>query len=394
MVRIEKPLNVLLEFLLQNNSSSRISSLQDKQFMKQHIKTLHHHPKRVIIISLTIALIIGFLGYLAISKSRNFTPSDNSALINPNENSPSVRNLTLGFLAAGRIKSVSVKAGDVVKKGQVLATLDAGNVVGALDQAKASYAIAQANYQKIINGATGPTIDVAKATVNTAKVSLNEITKQQEVLVNNAYKSLLNSSIQAVAVSDYGAITAPVITGTYDCSNEGVYNLNTYTSSNGTSVYYTGLETGSVLSTNAPKAIGTCGLFLSYPSSAGILTPVAQFVIQIPNKSAANYTSNLNAYQLALQNKEQAIAGAQATLDQANANLTSIVTTARPEDVATAQAQMENANGALKIAQAAYDNTIIVAPADGTVTSVAITPGQIAVPNASAIEFISNSSSN
>ncbi|MDE2399676.1 MAG: biotin/lipoyl-binding protein [Patescibacteria group bacterium] len=362
--------------------------------MKQHIKTLHHHPKRVIIISLTIALIIGFLGYLAISKSRNFTPSDNSALINPNENSPSVRNLTLGFLAAGRIKSVSVKAGDVVKKGQVLATLDAGNVVGALDQAKASYAIAQANYQKIINGATGPTIDVAKATVNTAKVSLNEITKQQEVLVNNAYKSLLNSSIQAVAVSDYGAITAPVITGTYDCSNEGVYNLNTYTSSNGTSVYYTGLETGSVLSTNAPKAIGTCGLFLSYPSSAGILTPVAQFVIQIPNKSAANYTSNLNAYQLALQNKEQAIAGAQATLDQANANLTSIVTTARPEDVATAQAQMENANGALKIAQAAYDNTIIVAPADGTVTSVAITPGQIAVPNASAIEFISNSSSN
>jgi len=86
---------------------------------------------------------------------------------------------------------------------------------------------------------------------------------------------------------------------------------------------------------------------------------------------------------LALSAKEQAINGAQATLDQANASLTALVTAARPEDVAAAE-------GAVQIAQAAYENTIITAPTDGTVVSVNISPGQIATPNAPAIEFISS----
>jgi multidrug resistance efflux pump len=67
------------------------------------------------------------------------------------------------------------------------------------------------------------------------------------------------------------------------------------------------------------------------------------------------------------------------------------VSAARPEDVAVAQAQMDNAKGAVQIAQANLKNTIITAPADGTILSVAITPGQIAIPNAPAIEFISSS---
>ena len=99
--------------------------------------------------------------------------------------------------------------------------------------------------------------------------------------------------------------------------------------------------------------------------------------------------ANYNAYQVAQGTKNQAIANAQATLDQANTSLTALVAAARPEDVATAQAQMDNASGAVQIAQAAFQNTIITAPSDGTVVSVAIAPGQIATPNSPAIEFTS-----
>ena len=104
--------------------------------------------------------------------------------------------------------------------------------------------------------------------------------------------------------------------------------------------------------------------------------------------------ANYNAYQTALQTKTQAISNAQASLDQANASLTALVTAARPEDVATAEAQVNNAEGAVQIAEAAYENTIITAPSDGTIASVAIAPGQIATPNAPAIEFTSLTSSN
>src|ERR1035437_2611375 len=173
--------------------------------MKQHIISLPHHPKRVIIISLIIALAIGTFYYLKINK-KTLLPvvTDNSNLSNLSENGNSSLppNLTLGFLVGGRIKSVSVKAGDVVKKGQVLATLDAGNAVGVLAQARAAYETAKANYQKVINGAVGTAIDVAKAAVNTAEVNLNEITKQQNTLVANAYRTLLNSTLSATTVGD------------------------------------------------------------------------------------------------------------------------------------------------------------------------------------------------
>jgi multidrug efflux pump subunit AcrA (membrane-fusion protein) len=355
----------------------------------RHIKSLPHHPKRVILISLIIALIIGTFAYIKINKRVAVTVVEDNSGVNPNGPSSFSGNLTLGFLSGGRIKSVSVKAGDTVKKGQVLAMLDAKNALGALTQAKAASETAKANYEKIINGATGPTIDVAKAAVHSAEVNLNEITKQQGILVDNTHRTLLNSSLEADSVSNDEAFVSPIITGTYTCQQEGSYNLEIYASSGGYALKYSGLEEGTLFLTDVPRPLGDCGLFLSFDKTK---TPFsgAKFTLQIPNKSAANYNSNNNAYQLAIQTKEQAVATAQATLDQANASIVALESAARPEDLAAAKAQEDNAEGAVEIAQAAYENTIIAAPSDGTIVSIIISPGQIATPNAPAIQFISS----
>ena len=357
----------------------------------KHIKSLPHHPKRVIVISLIIALAIGIFGFTQINKKVITTVINDDSSITKNREILSPQNLTLGFLAGGRIKSVSVKVGDTVKKGQVLAELDAGNTVGILTQAKAAYTVAQANYQKVINGATGPTIDVAKAVVHTAQINLSETTKQQEILVANAYRTLLNSTFVALTVGDYDAYDAPTVSGTYTCDKEGAYNLKSYSSAGGISVNYSGLEQGSLLLTDIPRPMGSCGLFLSFDKTKTLQAGI-EFKIDVPNKNASNYNSNYNAYQLALQTRDTAIAGAQATLDQANASLTALATSARREDVAVAEAQVNSALGSVQIAEAAYSNTIITTPSDGIVTAVVITPGQIALPSTSAIELkISNS---
>jgi multidrug efflux pump subunit AcrA (membrane-fusion protein) len=357
----------------------------------KHIKSLPHHPKRVIIISLIIALLIGVFGYLKINKK---IPSpvvgDNSGTnINGNGSSSASSNLTLGFLAGGRIKSVSVKAGDKVLKGQVLATLDAENTQGVLTQAEAAHKTAQANYQKIINGATGTAIDVAKAAVNTAQVNLDGINKQQNILVANAHTNLLNSTLSANLLNSDNSIAPPSITGTYTKDNEGSIIFTVSQAGSGGYVTFSGIENGTTpISTTAPQALGDTGLYIEFPSIIPYVGTTWE--INIPNNTAPNYLANYNAYQSALEAKNQAISNAQAILDQANASLTALEAAARPEDVAVAQAQMDNAAGAVQIAQAAYENTIIVAPSDGTVISVAIAPGQIAVPNAGVIEFISN----
>jgi len=357
----------------------------------KHIKSLPHHPKRVIIISLIIALAVGIFGYEKINK-KVVAPviPDNSSVITNTNSSP--QDLTLGFLAGGRIKSVSVKAGDKVTKGQILATLDAGSTEGTLTQAQAAYEAAKANYQKIINGATGTAIDVAKAAVSSAAVNLDGITKQQNLLVANAYANLLNSTLVAKSNSDI-SLPSPSITGTYVKNIEGTITISV--NSGGQNGYFIvgGLVSGTgVVSTTTSEPILDTGLYIEFPAQSSYVG--TSWEIDIPNTIAPNYLVNKNTYQTSLQTKNQAIANAQAALDQANASLTALAATARPEDIAAAQAQIDNTEGAVQIAQAALQNTIITAPADGTVVSVAIAPGQIATPNAPAIEFISLTSSN
>ncbi len=359
--------------------------------MKQHIVSLPHHPKRVIVISLVVAALVGYFGITKINEERANSPF----IKNTNTNSESLsdnHNLTLGFLASGRIKSVSVKAGDTVTKGQVLATLEADSAQGALIQAKAAYQNAQANYKKIINGATGPAIDVAKAAVHTAQVNFDGVTKQQNLLVSNARINLLNSSLEAQSKED-NSIAPPSITGTYNKDTEGTIVMSVYQTGSGAYVSLSGMVTGTVMaSTTLPQPIGDTGLFIKFSS----VSPYAgtTWTIDIPNKTGSNYLTNYNAYQSAQETRTQTIANAQAVLDQANASLAALVATARPEDVAVAQAQMQNAQGAVDIAQANLSNTIITSPSLGKILSVTIIPGQIAIPNAPAIEFMSTVTSN
>ncbi len=358
--------------------------------MRKHIISLAHQPKKVTVLSLIIALIIGFWGYKQINKTPTniFTVNDSTQNISTENSGSTPKNLTLAFLSNGRIKSVLVKVGDSVKKGTVLATLDAENALGALVQSRASYSTAKANYQKIINGATGVSIDVAKASVNTAQINLDGITKQQNVLVANAYQNLLNSSIAAFSISTSTTQMSPIITGTYVLGNEGDIRISVYQGGNGNIFSTTGLVNSSgIVSTTSPQAIGNSGLFIQFPADYSYQ---GDLIISIPNKKASNYLTNYNAYELAVQTKSQVLANAQASLDQANASLNALVALARPEDVMIAQAQVDSAYGAMQIAQAAYDNTVIKAPNDGVITAVHISAGQIAGSGVSAIEFSSN----
>lgn len=353
--------------------------------MKQKIIKFFHTPKKVATLSLVLAVAVGIVGYITINKAPVYQFAKASSGTIASAGTASLQNLSLGFLASGRIKTISVHAGDTVKKDAVLATLDNENATGVLNQAKAAYANAQANYKKVISGATGPTIDVAKSAVNTASVNLDEATKQQATFVANAHRNLLNSTITPVATSDISQ-APPVITGTYTKDREGVLTINVYQTSDGGYFSLSGLATGEgKINKTIPEPMGDTGLSILFPASNSYINPT--WTVTIPNTNAPNYLANYNAYQSALETQSQVLASAKATLDQANASLTALVTSARPEDVAVAQASVDAAKGALEIAQAGYNNTIITAPSDGTVTSVSISSGQIASPNSPAILF-------
>jgi multidrug resistance efflux pump len=280
-----------------------------------------------------------------------------------------------------------VKVGDTVKKGDVLASLDAIDAQGMVNQARGALAVAQANYEKILNGATGPDIDVLKAAVVRAQNNYDKTKETQEVIVKNAYFNLLNSTVQAFPANETSDYTAPVISGTYNLGKEGTINLRFYDSKGGVTFVASGMATGTgQINMINEQPIADSGLYIKFVGDKTI--QYENWTITLPNKKAPNYLANYNAYQSALRVKEQMVADAGAALDQAKSVLAAKQAAARPEDISIAKAGVEAASGALRIAEGAYNNNFIFAPEDGVVTVLNIKAGEIAVMNQRIISMV------
>lgn len=305
--------------------------------------------------------------------------------------------LSLSFKASGVVQWVSVKEGDVVKAGKVLANLSQGDQAASLTQARGSLASAQANYDRVLAGASNEEValaqvgvDSAKNALDNAKKNLADTTQQQTTLINNASASLLSAGLQAEPESTIstGTIT---ISGTYTGTAKGQATITIYQGGDG--LYFT---TSGILSSNGsinrglPQSIGN-GLYATF-SSDGTFYNGGRWVINIPNMKSTSYVTNLNAYnaavqtqQVAMTNANNAVSVAQNSLDQANATLNLKKAQARPADVAAARAQILSAQGQVQAAYASLENTIIRAPANGTITSVDVKVGELATAQKEAV---------
>lgn len=363
--------------------------------MKVTIQNIFNRPWLVAIASILIAGIIAQPYFKNSNSPAAFSSthtvravSGDIALGNAPAGVPTNQNLTLAFSLGGQIKEVKVAVDQTVKAGEVLASLDPQDTLGKLTQARAAYDAAIANYQRVVNGATSPTIEVAKAALNTAQIAHDEAVQQQEILVENAYTSLLNSTLEAYPQDAEEVIEQPPrITGSYLMGKEGQIIVETYRSNadSGYSLRVSGLVSGpAVASTITPQPIINSGLYIQFPNG---IRRAETWIIAIPNTKAPDYINKYNAYQSALRTKEQVLSNTKAVVEQAETNLNAVVASARPEDIAAAEAQVESARGAMQIAQSSFDMRKIIAPVDGVITAVRITAGQTIGATVAAIEM-------
>jgi len=294
---------------------------------------------------------------------------------------------------SGTVTQVKVVSGQSVKAGQVIATIDAANAASALRQARASLESAKANYQKVVSGATSQdlavsqnSIDSAQANLDNATNNLDMVKQQQALAVANAHSVLLNAGIVATPSPVNLAGANPAISGTYTGTDEGQYVINLYKGSDG-SMYYTvsGLESspGAQIPNNSASIslpLGSHGLYLQFPTANYRASD--SWTVNIPNTKATNYLSSYNSYQSAIKsqtqaitNAEQSITSAQLNLQQANDSFALKAAPALPADVATAQAQIDNAQASLQTAIDNYNYTIIKAPFDGQIATLNVQKG-------------------
>ena len=284
--------------------------------------------------------------------------------------------LDLSFNKSGIVKAVRVVVGDNVKRGQILANLDQGQVLASLTQARATLLSAQAKYTKLVEGATSEELALTEIALKNAQNDLENTKNNQKILVANAYQSLLNSSLEVSSTSTLSnSQTMPTLTGTYTLGKEGDITISITQSGSETYFSTTGLiKSSGVASSITSQAIGNSGLFINFPANYSYQGDLA---ISIPNKRASDYLTNLNIYTSALETQTSSISSAQALVDQKQAELNLKKAAARTADMDIAQADVLSAQGSLESAQASYEDTIIRAPADGTVTKVDIKYGEL-----------------
>lgn len=284
--------------------------------------------------------------------------------------------LNLSFKASGNVRQVNAVVGKKVATGTILATLEQKDQAAQLTSARGSLASAQANYDRIIAGASSEDVAIAQVAVDSAKTNLQNVIAQQKVAVENARSAMLNAGLTAVVQSGNSSTGTLAVSGTYTGTQEGQYNISLYQTGSGLYYNLSGLESGNgPINRGVPVAIGTRGLYLTF-SSTGDFSTNSGWVVAVPNVQSSTYLAASNVYLAAVQSQTSAIASAQATLDSANATLNLKKAEARPADLAAARAQILSAQGQVQAANAALENTIIRAAASGTVTRVDIKVGQ------------------
>ncbi len=288
----------------------------------------------------------------------------------------------LAFPTAGRVTEVFVNEGDEVRVGDVLATQANEKLVASRKEAVATLEQAQAALSEALSGASQETRSVNEHKLTSAESELERVKKEQAELVDSARRKLLSTDLEAVAEDPKNDRPAPIISGTYTCSEQGTYRIHIFSTGDGnTSRDYRllNLEVGNYTAyEDAPTAMGECGLKIQLEDSSSLLYKGDDWLIDVPNARSSSYVTNYNAYQLALQTSRSAIEEAEESLNLTEKEVSESNSPARDEVITQKQAAVIQARAKVDQIDAELSDRSIVAPYDGVITNVSVVVGETA----------------
>ncbi|MES2930707.1 MAG: efflux RND transporter periplasmic adaptor subunit [Patescibacteria group bacterium] len=239
--------------------------------------------------------------------------------------------------SSGEVTYVGVKAGDTVKKGKTLFSINAQSAEKAVRDTTLALEIARN--------------DLADARRDYEDTKVSENSSLQNLMLN------LNSDVIAVPDDTNSNTNIVTLSGSYNSVAQGQYTLSVYACEGIVCVNYTGLESGAFpIDVNVPKALGTQGLYVTFSS---LPRANEKWYIDVPSPSSKSYLSNLRSYNEREQSSKK-------TLQQAEATIVSRELSVR---------QKENA---LTDARQALSDYYVTAPFDGTIATVGVSVGTTA----------------
>jgi multidrug efflux pump subunit AcrA (membrane-fusion protein) len=287
-------------------------------------------------------------------------------------------------VGGGVVTGVFVEEGDVVEKGEILASLSAEEVVAEKYEVTNTLAKAIAEYELLLGGPRDESVLVAESKVEKAAAELVRLSEAEDVKVRNAWLALLRSNLEAASTDINEEATPPLITGTYNCEVEGRYKLEVYSSKaqSGYSYRLSGLEEsgGATISTDQPAPLGECGLYAQFSEVERYHN--STWVIEIPNQRSFEYTTLKNAFDLAVSERDKVIVGGTNALVLAEREAGLSIADSRAEEIRAGLAKVEEARARLSAVNARLAYRSIVAPFSGVITHLDLTEGEVTTNNA------------
>jgi multidrug efflux pump subunit AcrA (membrane-fusion protein) len=249
---------------------------------------------------------------------------------------------SLSFPISGRVVELAVEKGDVVKEGDVLARLDTADLETQVKQAEAALTVAEATLAQTKAGPREEEIEQAKQSVTAAEARVSEAWYRLEQLREGATEDQI-----AAAQADLLA----AIDRQEDLQQAYDYVVGRVVD------WPTDLEPGDRTPLDVEQPI-------RYQLEAANLS------VQLAEAVLADLLDGADPDDL--RQAEATMWAAAARRDAAQARLDLMLAGARPEDIAIREAEVEQAKAALETAQAQLDQATLVAPFNGTVSSVDI----------------------
>ncbi len=317
------------------------------------------------------------------------------------------QNVDMGFEAAGRVSKVSVKVGDVVKKGAVLVSLANGDSYGALLQRQADLATAQANYNDLAAGSRTEDISIAEADLQSAQSSLDQSLQAFVDKIKETY-SVADDAVRTKADQFYTnprSVNPQIIPFNNNYGNNVTLqnDLAAKKVKVNESLAKLGADTSSLtVGTFDPKYIQETRDSLALvrallddlsmvASSVEVNVATPQAVIDNYKASVLSARASLNAIAASLTMAEQNYNTSKSGLNRATQQLALKKAGSTEDQLAAGEARVRSASAQVESAQAILAKTMIVAPFDGIVTKMDAKEGESTILGTTYASMISAS---
>lgn len=314
-------------------------------------------------------------------------------------------NVNLGFSQGGRVSAVRFKVGDTVSAGTVLASIENGDLRGALLQKQATLESEQAKLSALEHGTRPEQLAVTKSSIASAEAALSQANQALDDALNNAYlksDDAVRGKIDQIFSG--GGSSKPAILYTYAVTDIQLKQTVEYQRASVTNTlnsWRTSLYAYDTSSNTTKAANDINTLIQEAEKNLAIIESFTNNVSSIVNDSST--CVNLGGSCISVSDTVRGdVSTARSNVSSAISTLTSAVTAqksattalataqenlkleeagATQDDIDSQSAKVKAAQADVLSAQANLQKTTIVSPFQGIITNIDVKVGQTVSAN-------------